>query len=150
MHCKYNDFASMRSKGDQMSTSLQDYTSLAGRIFLALIFIMSGIGKIGNFDGTAAYMSSNGMPMVSILLIGAIVFELAGGLSLLVGYKTRYGVLMLLVFLIPATLVFHAFWAVPEDMVKMQTIAFLKNIAIMGGLLTVLSHGPGRLSVDKE
>lgn len=133
-----------------MSTSLQNYTSLAGRLFLSLIFIMSGTGKIGNFDGTTAYMSSHGMPMVSILLVGAIVFELAGGLSLLIGYKTKYAVLMLLIFLIPATLIFHPFWAVPEEMVKMQTIAFMKNLAIMGGLLTVLSHGPGSLSMDKK
>ena len=131
-----------------MSTSLQNYTSLAGRLFLALIFIMSGIGKIGNFDGTAVYMGSHGMPMVSVLLVGAIIFELAGGLSLLVGYKTKYAVLMLLIFLIPTTLIFHPFWVVPEDMVKMQTIAFLKNVAIMGRLLTVLAHGPGSLSMD--
>ena len=133
-----------------MSTSLQNYTSLAGRFFLALIFITSGVGKIGNFEGTIGYMGSHGIPMPSILLVGAISFLLLGGLSLILGYKTKYGVLMLLIFLIPATLIFHPFWAVPEDMVKMQTIAFLKNIAIMGGLLTVLAHGPGRLSMDKK
>lgn len=133
-----------------MSTSLQNYTSLAGRLLLSLIFIMSGIGKIGNFDGTAAYMDSHGMPIASVLLVGAIIFELAGGLSLLIGYKTKYGVLMLLIFLIPATLIFHPFWAVPEDMVKMQTIAFMKNLAIMGGLMTVLVHGPGKLSMDRK
>jgi putative oxidoreductase len=133
-----------------MSTSLQNYTSLAGRLFLALIFIVSGMGKIGNFDGTVAYMSSHAMPMASILLVGAIVFELAGGLSLILGYKTKYGVLILLIFIIPTTLIFHPFWAVPEEMVKMQTIAFMKNLAIMGGLMTVLVHGPGNLSVDKK
>lgn len=133
-----------------MSTSLQNYTSLAGRLFLSLIFIMSGMGKIGNFDGTAAYMDSHGMPIASVLLVGAIIFELAGGLSLLIGYKTKYGVLMLLIFLIPVTLIFHPFWAVPEDMVKMQTIAFMKNLAIMGGLMTVLVHGPGKLSMDRK
>ena len=133
-----------------MSTSIQDYTALTGRIFLSAIFLQSGIGKIGNFEGTVGYMNSHGMPMASILLLGAITFLLLGGLSLLSGYKIRYGALMLLIFLIPATLIFHPFWTVPEEMVKMQTIAFMKNIAIMGGLLTVLSHGPGRLSMDKK
>lgn len=133
-----------------MSTSLQNYTSLAGRIFLSLIFLQSGIGKIGNFEGTVGYMSSHGIPMASLLLLGAISFLLLGSLSLILGYKTKYGVLMLLIFLIPATLIFHPFWAVADEMVKMQTIAFMKNIAIIGGLLTVLTHGPGNLSMDKK
>ncbi len=133
-----------------MSTQFQAYSSLVGRILLALIFIMSAIGKIGDFEGTSGYMSSHGMPMVPLFLLGAIVIEMAGGLSLLSGYKTKLGALVLVVFLIPTTLIFHAFWAVPEDMVKLQMIMFLKNLAIMGGLLTVLAHGPGKLSLDER
>ena len=110
-----------------MSTQFQAYSSLVGRILLALIFIMSAIGKIGDFEGTSGYMSSHGMPMVPLFLLGAIVIEMAGGLSLLSGYKTKLGALVLVVFLIPTTLIFHAFWAVPEDMVKLQMIMFLKN-----------------------
>lgn len=132
-----------------MQKTLQDCSALAGRIFIALIFIVSGAGKIGNFDNTLAYMSAQGMPMATFFLIGAIVFELLGGLSLLSGYKTPYGVVMLALFLIPATLIFHPFWSVPEEMYQLQMIMFLKNIAILGGLLTVLAHGPGKFSLDR-
>ncbi len=133
-----------------MSSTLQNYSALAGRIFIALIFIISGTGKVGSFDSTAAYMSAHGMPMSSLFLSGAIIFELMGGLSLLFGYKTHYGVMMLALFLIPATLIFHPFWSVPPEAYRLQMIMFLKNIAILGGLLTVLAHGPGKFSVDDQ
>jgi len=133
-----------------MSTELEDYISLTGRVFLSVIFIQSGMGKVGNFEGTVGYMSAHGMPMAPIFLFGAISFLLLGGLSLLSGYKIKYGVLMLLIFIVPATFIFHAFWAVPEEMVKIQTIMFTKNIAIIGGLLSVLAHGAGRFSLDKK
>lgn len=130
-----------------MSTPLQDYSALIGRFLLAVIFLMSGMGKIGDFAGTTEYMLAHGMPMASVFLIGAIVFEIVGGLSLITGYKAKYGALMLIVFLIPATLIFHNFWTVPEDMFKLQMIMFLKNLAIAGGLLVVYAFGPGKLSL---
>ena len=128
----------------------QPWGLLAGRLLLAYIFILSGIGKIGGFAGTAKYMASMGMPMVEVLLVGAILIELVGGLMLAVGWKARWAAWAIFLFLIPTTLIFHAFWASPEAQVMMQTIQFNKNLAIMGGMLYVAFCGPGRLSLDKS
>lgn len=128
-------------------SNLQPLGLLVGRILLALIFIGSGFGKITGFEDTAAYMASNGMPMVEVSLIAAILIELGGGLLLAVGYKARGAALAILLFLIPTTLIFHAFWAVDPDQGKMQMIQFQKNLAIMGGMLYVVFHGPGRISL---
>lgn len=121
-----------------------------GRFFLALIFIVSGINKIMDWSGTAGYMASKGMPMVPLFLLGAIVFELVGGLSLLLGFKARIGALLLIVFIIPATLIFHNFWTLEGMERQIQMIMFMKNLAILGGLLLVLGLGPGPVSLDEK
>jgi putative oxidoreductase len=127
----------------------QPWGLLAARVLLAHIFLISGFGKIFKFAGTAGYMASKGMPMPQFLLACSILVELAAGLMLVVGWKTRWAALALALWLIPATLVFHAFWAVPEAQVTMQMIQFQKNLCILGGMLYVLLCGPGRLSLDK-
>ena len=127
---------------------LHDPGLLVARILLALIFIVSGFGKIGGFAGTAAYMTGMGMPMAKALLVPAIAIELGGGLLLAIGYKARCAALAIFLFMIPTTLIFHAFWSAAPENSMMQAINFQKNIAIMGGLLYVCFCGPGRLSVD--
>ncbi len=124
--------------------------SFLGRFFLTAIFIMSGMGKIFDFGGTVAYMESAGMSMAQPLLVGAIVLELVGGLSILLGFKARLGALALIVFLIPASLIFHAFWGVPEAEAKMQMIMFMKNLSIMGALIFLAVNGSGALSLDNR
>lgn len=123
---------------------------LLGRILLACIFVVDGYGKIGNFAGVAKYMSAKGMPLVEPLLAGAILVELVGGLMLAAGWKARWAAAAIFVYLVPVTLVFHAFWAVPPEQVLAQTIQFQKNLAIMGGMLYVALTGPGPLSLDKS
>lgn len=122
---------------------------LIGRLLLALIFILSGFSKITGFAGTVGYMASQGLPVPQLLIIPAILIELGGGLLILIGYQTRWAALAIVLFLIPTTLIFHAFWAVPTEQVQMQMIQFQKNLAIMGGLLCLMAAGPGRYSVDK-
>lgn len=122
---------------------------LIGRLLLALIFILSGSSKITGFAGTVGYMASQGLPVPQLLIIPAILIELGGGLLILIGYQTRWAALAIVLFLIPTTLIFHAFWAVPTEQVQMQMIQFQKNLAIMGGLLCLMAAGPGRYSVDK-
>jgi putative oxidoreductase len=125
--------------------------ALVGRILLAIIFIVSGFGKITGYDGTAGYMAAKGMPMVQVLLPLTILVELGGALLLLVGFKARWAALLLFLFMIPVTLIFHAFWGLPDaNAAQMQQIHFLKNLAIMGGMLMVYAFGPGTLSVDKR
>lgn len=127
----------------------QPWGLLAGRILLAYIFVVAGYGKIVGFAGTTSYMASKGLPMVEVLLVATIAIELVGGLMLAVGWKARWAALAFFLWLIPVTLVFHAFWGVPQDQVMMQTIQFQKNLAIMGGMLFVVFCGPGRLSLDR-
>lgn len=128
----------------------QPVVLLIARIFISAIFLMSGAGKIFDFAGTAEYMTANGMPIASFFLVGAILFEIAGGLMILLGYKAQWGAVLLVIFLIPTTLIFHNFWNVGEEMQQPQTIHFMKNLAIMGGLLMVYSFGPGSLSLEKR
>ena len=130
---------------------MEKFTPLIGRVLLSLIFILSGVGKIFDWGGTAGYMSAYGMPMVPLFLIGAIVLELTGGFSVLLGYKAKWGALLLILFLIPTTFIFHAFWGVADPMMqKMQMASFLKNFSIMGGLFMVYSFGSGPFSVGKK
>jgi putative oxidoreductase len=124
------------------------YTPLAGRILIAVIFLLSGLGKLGNWGGTASMMASKGLPLVPLLLPLTVLFELGGGLSVLLGFKARIGAIALILFLIPVTLVFHDFWAVQGPQRQMQMINFLKNVAIMGGLAYVVAFGAGPLSID--
>jgi putative oxidoreductase len=123
---------------------------LIGRILLSLIFLISAAGKLFNFTGTAGMMSAKGFPVASLFLVGAIAFELLGGLSVLTGFKARLGAAVLIIFLIPTTLIFHNFWAVQGMEQQMQVANFLKNIAIAGGLALVVAFGSGPLSIDKN
>jgi putative oxidoreductase len=134
---------------NQVLNRYQPWGLLAGRILLAYIFVLSGFGKIFSFAGTAGYMASKGMPMAEFFLVCAIVIELVGGLMLAVGWKARWGALALAVFVVPTTLIFHAYWTYPEAQVSMQQIQFNKNLAILGGMLYILFMGPGKLSLDK-
>ena len=127
----------------------QPWALLVGRILLAYMFVVSGWGKIAGFAGTAKYMASKGMPLVEPLLVGAIVIELIGGLMLAVGWKARWAAWAIFGFVALATVIFHDFWAVPAEQVRLQTIMFNKNLAIMGGMLYVAFMGPGKLSLDK-
>lgn len=123
-----------------------DVALLAGRLGLGAIFLVSGLGKVAGWAGTVAYAGSKGVP--PSLLAGAVALEILGGLSLLAGWKTRWGVAALLVFLVPVTLVFHGFWAYQGMESHLQQIQFMKNLSIGGGLVAVLGAGPGVLSVD--
>ena len=118
---------------------------LIGRILLSAIFLMSGLNKIFNFAGTQQYMDSAGMPLTNFFLIGAILLEIFGGLSILLGYQAKWGAWALVIFMIPTTLIFHTNFS---DQIQM--IMFMKNLAIIGGLLMVANFGSGQLSLDKR
>jgi putative oxidoreductase len=130
---------------------LQKIAAPAGRILLALMFILSGFGKITGYDGTAAYMASKGMPMVGLLLPLTILTELGGGILLAIGYKARWAAFALAGFSILAGLVFHDFWNVTDAAQHMnQQINFMKNVSIAGGMLMVFSLGAGAFSLDNK
>ena len=121
---------------------------LAGRVLLGLLFLVSGLGKIGRFAGVAGFMASKGLPAADVLLVATIVLELAGGLALMAGWQTRVAAWALLAFTAVAALVFHAFWAAEAPAFQNQLNHFLKNAAVMGGLLCVAAAGAGAFSID--
>lgn len=133
-----------------MTDIINKFGPLLGRILLALIFLMSGIGKIKGFDGTAGYMASKGLPMVEVLLAITIVIEIGAALMLIVGFKARLGAAALFLWMIPVTFLFHNYWAMPADQQMIQQIMFMKNLGLMGGMLYIMAYGSGPLSVDKK
>jgi len=131
-----------------MNSSIQNSLSLAGRLLLALLFLPAGLMKIAGFAGTVGYIASKGLPLPQLGAVIAIVVEVGGGLALLAGYGTRIAALALALFTLVATVVFHAYWAVPAEQVMVQQLMFFKNIAVVGGLLVLAAHGAGAFSLD--
>ncbi|MDJ0746443.1 MAG: DoxX family protein [Xenococcaceae cyanobacterium MO_167.B27] len=115
---------------------------LIARIFLSILFIWTAISKILNPVGTQEYMAAHGIPFTDLLLVMTIAVQFLGGISLLLGVKARWGATALALFLIPATLIFHSDFSDPN-----QSIQFLKNLAIIGGLLMVIQYGSGAIAL---
>ena len=140
----------MQSNTQNSATSaITDWSALASRVLLAALFLWSGYTKLVFMDGNVGYMKAYGMPAAELLIWPALLVELAAGAMLLVGWKTRWAALALALFTIPATFIFHAYWGVPADQVLNQQIHFVKNFAIVGGLLAVIAHGSGRFGLDR-
>jgi putative oxidoreductase len=125
----------------------QTLIPLAGRMLLGLIFAISGFKKILGFAGTAGYMASKGLPMTDVLLVLTILVELGGGLMLIAGWKTCWVAMALFLFMIPTSIIFHPFWN-GDAQAAMNQIQFLKNLAIMGGMLMLVANGPGQWTAD--
>jgi putative oxidoreductase len=128
--------------------AVKTYGPPAGRILLALIFVISGFGKITGFDGTVGYIASKGLPLPQLAAMGAIAIELGAGILLVIGWQARWAATVLFLFLIPTTLLFHDFWSYTGSQAAMQKIQFMKNLAIMGGMLYIMAFGAGALSLD--
>jgi putative oxidoreductase len=113
-----------------------------GRVLLSAIFILSGLGKLPHFHDIAAMMAGKGIPLASVALVITLLIEIGGGLLILTGYKAKYAALVIALWLIPVTLVFHHFWGIPAEQQQEQMVNFLKNAAIMGGLLILAYASP--------
>ena len=125
----------------------QTLIPLVGRVLLGLIFAISGFKKILGFASTAGYMASKGLPMTDVLLVLTILVELGGGLMLIAGWKTCWAAVALFLFIIPTSIIFHPFWN-GDAQAAMNQVQFLKNLAIMGGMLMLAANGPGQWSAD--
>lgn len=124
-----------------MLEKLNPLFDLAGRVFVAILFVPAGWEKIAGYAGTQGYMESAGLPGALLPLV--ILVELGGGLAILVGWQTRIAAFFLAGFCLVSALLFHF---QPED--QMQMINFMKNVAIAGGLLFLVANGAGALSLD--
>jgi putative oxidoreductase len=134
-----------------MSGTIRGVLTVVGRVLLGAIFLMAAIGHdIPNFNETTQMMDKVGVPYPPVLLAGAIVFLIAGSLSVILGYKANYGAALLLVFLILATYYFHQFWKETGQAQQTQMNNFMKNIALMGAMLFIMANGSGPWSIDKR
>jgi len=123
--------------------TVKNVSELIGRAFLSVLFVLSGVGKIGAYAATAAYMSSVGVP--SVLLPVVIATEVLGALAIILGWHTRIAALLLAGYSLLAALIFHTNFA---DQIEM--IMFLKNVSIAGGFLLLVGNGAGPLSLDRR
>lgn len=126
-----------------------EFVLLLGRILFSLIFLLTGV--VHFFKSTIEYAAADGVPYASFLvpLFGVIAF--LGGLSILLGYKARWGAWLLVLFLIPVTYFMHDFWTQNDPLIySMQQAMFLKNLAILGGAFIIAYFGSGPYSLDRE
>lgn len=121
---------------------------LASRFLVALIFILSGLGKTFSFGATAAMMKNVGFPAPEFFLFAAILIEIVAGFALLTGFKTKYASWALVAFLIPATIIFHVPGITDPVHGQEQMVHTLKNLAIVGALLKFAADGAGLLGLD--
>lgn len=123
------------------------YMVLLGRILYSAIFISAAPGHFTS--GTIIYATSKGLPLASILVPLSGIITLLGGLSILIGYKARYGAWLLVLFLVPVTIMMHNFWAIAEPMAaRIQYLIFMKNVSMLGAALLITYFGSGPLSSD--
>ena len=116
---------------------------LVGRIFISLVFLLSGFNKIGNYEGTIGWMESFAMP--GIFLIPAIILEVGAPILIIIGYKVKISAALLSLFCIATAVIFHN-----DFSNQMQFISFMKNIALAGGFLFLVVNGAKDFSLDKK
>ena len=122
---------------------MTNIADLVGRILISALFLLNGIFKINNYDGTIGWMEGFGMP--EILLIPAIILEIVGPVLIIIGYKTKLAAGFLSLFCIATAIIFH------NDFTnQMQFTSFLKNIALAGGFLILFVNGAKGFSLDNK
>ena len=110
----------------------------AGRVLIGQLFVVSGLYKIGNFAGVAARMTAVGLPAAEVLLVPTIALEVGAGLALAANWHTDWAAAALAAFVVAVTPLFHNYWAIPDAVAAMQQHRlFVRNLAVLGGLLTV-------------
>lgn len=124
-------------------TAIQNFSAPLGRLLLSLIFVVSGVGKVGAYAGTQAYMDSMGVPGVLLPLV--IALEVLGGLAIILGWQARIVAFLLAGFCLLSAILFHG-----NIGDQGQQIQFLKNLGLAGGFLLIVAHGAGAWSLDKR
>ncbi len=115
-------------------------TLIFGRLALGLLFLVSGLSKVLNYNATLQVMDLQGVPLSSLLLPVATGIELVGGLLLILGLRVKTSALTLALYLVPVSWFFHPFWAVVGEARQTQSVHFLKNLSIIGGLTLVYAY----------
>jgi putative oxidoreductase len=125
----------------------QEALVVLGRFFFALIFLLAGANHFSK--QTIGYAASQGVPLASIAVPLSGALAIAGGLSILLGYRAKLGAWLIVLFLVPVTLMMHKFWTVTDPMMaQIQMILFMKNVSMLGGALLITQFGAGPFSLD--
>lgn len=133
-----------------ISGSYNPMLPLLGRLFIAALFLVAGIRKILIWEAQVGYFTRLGFPAPELFTVLAVVIEIGGALLLIAGWRTRWVAWLLILFLVIATGMAHRFWEFDAAQQANQMNHFLKNLALIGGLLFVATFGPGRAAVDKS
>jgi putative oxidoreductase len=133
--------------GDLIRDTSLPTAALIGRILIASIFLLSGISKLTDIPGTVAHMAAMNIPYPDTLAVVAGAAEVLGAIAIAMGFLTRIASAGLIVYMIPTTLIFHAFWNYAGEQRMPQMVNFMKNLAIIGGLAVLMAQGPGRFSI---
>jgi putative oxidoreductase len=129
---------------------MRDFIDLLGRIMLSAIFLFEAWDSSARFNRTLQTMTQYGvMDNQELLLRGSIALLSIGGLMVLFGYRSTLGAFLLLCYWLPKTFLVHDFWNFPKDQLRDQSIYFMQDIAIMGGLLMLMGKGSGRFSIKR-
>ena len=129
---------------------MKNFVDLLGRVLLSFIFLYDAYDSIFYFQETKGTMQEYGLTWhTDLLLSGGITVVFLGGLLVLLGYRVRLGVILLLLYWVPVTFIVHSFWNDPEDVKRLQSVMFMKNLAIIGGLLVIWANGAGKYSVRR-
>lgn len=144
----YTSASAAKSGALQSGTLSAEFLLLLGRILLGAIFVMSGWSKLMGLSGFAAMLQKNGVPAPQVMAVVGAVVEFAGGLAVILGLWTRYVALLMVAFVVAATLISHRFWEFEGAARAMQQTQFMKNAAIIGGFLVLAVAGGGRISLE--
>lgn len=129
---------------------MKNIIDFIGRLFISFIFLFEAYDSIKFSKTTKEVMTSYGLTWKQdLLLTGAIIFLILGGLMILSGYRARLGAVLLLFYWVPVTFIVHSFWNDPPEIARGQSILFMKNISIVGGLLMVWVHGVGKFGIKR-
>ncbi len=139
------DVTADRSGQIRSTRELSTYLPFAGRLMMAAIFVLSGLGKIAAPAATIGYIGSVGLPLPAVGYALATLVEVVGGLALMAGYRVRPVAIILAAFAVVTALAFHRALADQNQMIH-----FMKNIAIAGGLLQIAAFGGGAFALDRR
>lgn len=134
---------------DRIAMSSGDFLMLVARILIGGIFVYSGSGKLMNISGFAATLASRDVPVPELMSAIGACCEFFGGLALVLGLFHRYAALLMIVFVIVATVISHRFWELGMPARAAQLTQFSKNVAIVGGIIMLFVHGEGRYALDR-
>jgi putative oxidoreductase len=136
--------------GEAMSFSEQ-ISPLLGRWVLAWFFLSEAWARAANWDATLTLMGMSHISYAPPLLAIALMVMVLGGLSLLLGFQTRHGAMLLFAYTIVVTVMMHAYWTIDDAVARASDYEiFARNLAIAGGLLLLVGMGPGRFGIDNR